>query len=287
MSGSQEWVHFFRFWFSLVNLKIVLLSATNTLTYFPWSDRYALFLLRKCLPNTQLWIILVFQVKCILWGKKVQLPARTVVQVLLLKRATGLQLQPESCVQTWFHHRIQRQVSPRSRFVGIVIFLHNRPSEVKFTFLLHMPSGWEHRDSSWSLVPCLPWGPPTPIFQELCPPTVWTTAPWRRQIKPHIMMKMTLTLRGPRGPSGTMGHTLRTAALQENILLRFFRIPCLHFPAVAPTVRVAPWEHCSCTSGNGGKTRTQRALSFCGADPTPSTDCLSVSHCEHCSLNPW
>ena len=78
------------------------------------------------------------------------------------KSRAGLQLQPESCVQTWFHHRIQRQVSPRSRFVGIVIFLHNRPSEVKFTFLLHMPSGWGHRGSSWSLVPCLPWGPPLP-----------------------------------------------------------------------------------------------------------------------------
>ena len=53
----------------------VLLSATDTLTYFPWSDRYALFLLRKCLPKTQVWIILVFQVKMYFVGKKSSAPS--------------------------------------------------------------------------------------------------------------------------------------------------------------------------------------------------------------------
>lgn len=52
-------------------------------------------------------------------------------------------------------------------------------------------------------------------------------------------MKMTLTSRGPRGPSGTVGHTLRTAALQENIV-KVFRDPvfapsCCHSHSVGCT----------------------------------------------------
>ena len=90
-------------------------------------------------------------------------------------------------------------------------------------------------------------------------------------------MKMTLTSRSPRGPSGTLGHTLRTA-LQENLLLRFSGIPCVQLPAVTPTAWVAPWERCSRTSGNGGKSRAESTLLVCcwPCSQHPLSRCVSL-----------
>lgn len=47
----------------ILTWKVVLSSATNTITCSPWSDELTLFFLKKCLPNTQVGKTLVFRVK--------------------------------------------------------------------------------------------------------------------------------------------------------------------------------------------------------------------------------
>lgn len=97
----------------ILTWKVVLSSATNTMTCSPWSDELTLFFLKKCLPNTQVGKTLVFRVKMVFCENSGWLSSQL---CFFLRESKYFSVWRKDCVCT------ENFMYQRSRFSEITVF---------------------------------------------------------------------------------------------------------------------------------------------------------------------
>lgn len=178
-----------------------------------------------------------------------------------------------SCVQAWVHHRIQRQVSPRSKVVGIVISCIKDllKGNARFCCTCPVAGGTVTAPGVW----CPSHVGPHPSLSGALPTSSVNHCSMKKA--ENLIMKMTLTSRGPRDPQELWAYFENCCSPGKHFV-EIFRDPVFVPSCCHSTAWVASWEHCSCTSGNRKSHIESTLLVYCWPCPQHRLSlCLTVS----------